>query len=198
MVTGYDTMGQPAGIKTVLAASDPLVVAGAPQTFTTSTAYNLDGTVQNTILPAVGGLPVETVAYKYNDLGMPTSVEGMTDYVRSIRPHTLTGDVLRLRQAAHVDVSVPLDRIASVRHELLFTHDKKAEGELNLAVGSQTSVTVELTEPVDAPRFFGAPRPVRLIRCHADDARALYRALDEAVTRVRTAPSPSPGPPPRA
>lgn len=114
------------------------------------------------------------------------------------RPHTLTGDVLRLRQAAHVDVSVPLDRIASVRHELLFTHDKKAEGELNLAVGSQTSVTVELTEPVDAPRFFGASRPVRLIRCHADDARALYRALDEAVTRVRTAPSPSPGPPPRA
>ncbi|MFC9390840.1 hypothetical protein [Streptomyces venezuelae] len=114
------------------------------------------------------------------------------------RPHTLTGDVLRLRQAAHVDVSVPLDRIASVRHELLFTHDKKAEGELNLAVGSQTSVTVELTEPVDAPRFFGAPRPVRLIRCHADDARALYRALDGAVTRVRTAPWPSPGPPPRA
>ncbi|WTR67789.1 hypothetical protein OG814_41255 [Streptomyces zaomyceticus] len=84
VVTGYDTMGQPTGVKTVLAASDPLVVAGAPQTFTTSTSYNLDGTVQNTILPAAGGLPVETVAYTYNDLGLPTSVEGMTDYVRSI------------------------------------------------------------------------------------------------------------------
>ncbi|MFD3995356.1 hypothetical protein [Streptomyces sp. NPDC058583] len=113
------------------------------------------------------------------------------------RPHTLTGDVLRLRQAAHVDVSVPLDRIASVRHELVFSHEKKAEGELNLAVGSQTSLTVELTEPVDAPRFFGAPRPVRLIRFHADDARALYRELGQAVTRARTAPSPSPGPLPR-
>ncbi|MYS10113.1 hypothetical protein GTW71_27590 [Streptomyces sp. SID6041] len=113
------------------------------------------------------------------------------------RPHTLTGDVLRLRQAAHVDVSVPLDRIASVRHELVFSHGK-AEGELNLAVGSQTSLTVELTEPVDAPRFFGAPRPVRLIRFHADDARALYRALGPAVTRARTAPSPSPDPLPRA
>ena len=112
------------------------------------------------------------------------------------RPHTLAGGVLRLRQAAHVDVSVPLDRIASVRHELVFSHEK-AEGELNLAVGSQTSLTVELTEAVDAPRFLGAPRPVRLIRFHADDARALYRELGPAVTRARTAPSPSPGPPPR-
>lgn len=113
------------------------------------------------------------------------------------RPHTLTGGVLRLRQAAHVDVSVPLDRVAAVRQELRFSHEK-AEGELNLAVGSQTSVTVELTEPVDVPRLLGASRPVRLIRFHADDPRALYRAVDAALTRVRTAPSPSPGPPPRA
>ncbi|MFH9721837.1 hypothetical protein ACH4M4_02570 [Streptomyces sp. NPDC017254] len=112
------------------------------------------------------------------------------------RPHTLTGDVLRLRQAAHVDLGVPLDRITAVRQELLFSHEK-AEGELNLAVGSQTSVTVELTGPVDVPRLLGAPRPVRLIRFHADDPRALYRAVDAALTRARTAPSPSPGPPPR-
>ncbi|MFJ5834903.1 hypothetical protein [Streptomyces sp. NPDC093089] len=109
------------------------------------------------------------------------------------RPHTLGGGVLRVRQAAHVDVRVPVDRIAAVRHESLFTHGK-ADGELNLAVGSQTSVTVELTEPVDAPRLLGAPRPVRLIRLHADDPRALVAAL----TRARTAPSPIPGPPPRA
>ncbi|SED50037.1 hypothetical protein [Streptomyces sp. TLI_105] len=109
------------------------------------------------------------------------------------RPHTLTGNVLRLRQAAHVDVSVPLDRIAAVRRELCFSHEK-AEGELNLAVGSQTSVTIELTGPVDAPRLLGAPRPVRLIRLHADDPKALY----EALTRARTAPSPSPGPLPTA
>ncbi|WP_017239015.1 hypothetical protein [Streptomyces sp. SS] len=109
------------------------------------------------------------------------------------RPHTLTGDVLRVRQAAHVDVRVPVGRIAAVRHESLFTHEK-AEGVLNLAVGSQTSVTIELTEPVDAPRLLGAPRPVHLIRLHADDPRALVRAL----TRARTAPSPTPGRPPRA
>ncbi|MET9374857.1 hypothetical protein ABZX98_11995 [Streptomyces sp. NPDC002992] len=110
------------------------------------------------------------------------------------RPHVLASDALRLRQAAHVDLRIPLDRIAAVRHELLFTHEKR-EGELDLAVGSQTSLTIELTEPVDAPRLLGAPRPVRTVRCHADDARAFVRALDQALTRARTAPSPSPGPP---
>ncbi|MGW7431000.1 hypothetical protein ACWGIN_15755 [Streptomyces sp. NPDC054861] len=130
------------------------------------------------------------------------------------RPHVLGPGTLRLRQAAHVDLLVPLDRIASVRHELVFSHEKK-EGELNLAVGSQTSLTLELTEPLDAPRFLGGPRAVRIVRCHADDARALYRALTQAtqatavapatgaahgtdspeVTRERSAPSPLPGPP---
>ncbi|RSS39893.1 hypothetical protein [Streptomyces sp. WAC08241] len=109
------------------------------------------------------------------------------------RPHVLAGGVLRLRQAAHVDLRIPLDRIASVRRETLFSHER-ADGELNLAVGAQTSVTVELTDPVDAPRLFGAPRPVRVVRVHADDPHALYGAL----TRARTAPSPAPGPPPRA
>ncbi|MFJ3584149.1 hypothetical protein ACIPPS_18165 [Streptomyces sp. NPDC090127] len=102
------------------------------------------------------------------------------------RPHLLTADGLRLRQAAHVDLLVPLDRIASVRYELVFSHEKK-EGELNLAVGSQTSLTIELTEPVDAPRFLGAPRPVRIVRCHADDARTLYRALSQAVAAAADA-----------
>lgn len=97
-----------------------------------------------------------------------------------VRPHLLTADALRLRQGAHVDVLVPLDRIASVRHELVFTHEK-TEGELNLAVGSQTSLTIELTEPHDAPKFFGGTRPVRIVRCHADDARTLYRALTHSV-----------------
>ncbi|MFJ4867552.1 hypothetical protein [Streptomyces sp. NPDC088757] len=113
------------------------------------------------------------------------------------RPHVLAEDVLRLRQAAHVDLRIPLGRIASVRRETLFSHER-ADGELNLAVGAQTSVTVELTGPVDAPRLFGAPRPVRVVRVHADDPQALYRAVREALTRARTAPSPAPGPPPRA
>ncbi|MEU9863756.1 hypothetical protein AB0D99_23070 [Streptomyces sp. NPDC047971] len=99
------------------------------------------------------------------------------------RPHVLTSDALRLRQAAHVDLRIPLDLIASVRHELRFTHEK-TEDELNLTVASQTSLTIELTQPVNAPRFLGGARPVRIVRCHADDARALYRALTKAVAAV--------------
>ncbi|MEU2897600.1 RHS repeat-associated core domain-containing protein [Streptomyces sp. NPDC001273] len=83
-VTGYDELGRPKGTKTVIAASDPLVTAGAPQTSITSTAYNIDGTIQSTSMPAVAGLPAETVQSSYNDLGMLTGTDGMTDYVQNI------------------------------------------------------------------------------------------------------------------
>ncbi|MEU3608366.1 hypothetical protein AB0E83_23410 [Streptomyces sp. NPDC035033] len=112
------------------------------------------------------------------------------------RPHVLAGGHLRVRQAAHVDVPVPLDRIAAVRRENRFTHEKK-DGELNLAVGSRTSVTLELDGPVDVVGLLGRIRPVTTVRLHADDPGALYEAVRDAVTRARTAPSPVPGPPPR-
>ncbi|MGW5134182.1 RHS repeat-associated core domain-containing protein [Streptomyces sp. NPDC004135] len=83
-VTGYDALNRPKGTKTVIAASDPLVSAGAPQSFTTSTAYNIDGTIQSTSMPAVGGLPAETVKNSYNSLGLLTGTDGMTDYVQHI------------------------------------------------------------------------------------------------------------------
>ncbi len=96
------------------------------------------------------------------------------------RPHVLTSDTLRLRQAAHVDLRIPLERIAAVRHELLFTHEKQ-EGVLNLKVAAQTSLTLELSEPVTAVSMLGRRYEVRTVRCHADDARALGAAVREAV-----------------
>ncbi|MFI6640061.1 hypothetical protein [Streptomyces sp. NPDC050504] len=115
-----------------------------------------------------------------------------------VRPHVLGGGALRLRQAGHVDVTVPLGLVEDVRYEPLFTHRAK-EGELNLAVGSQTSLTLRLREPLDVPTLLGRARPVHTLRCHADDARALYAALKDAVadpfTPGRTAPSAPPDPP---
>ncbi|MET8692224.1 polymorphic toxin type 28 domain-containing protein [Streptomyces bauhiniae] len=84
VVTGYDALNRPKGTKTVIAASDPLVAAGAPQSFITSSTYNIDGTVQSTSMPAVAGLPAETVTNSYNDLGLLTGTDGMTDYVQNV------------------------------------------------------------------------------------------------------------------
>ncbi|MET7486612.1 RHS repeat-associated core domain-containing protein [Streptomyces sp. NPDC005538] len=84
-ITGYDTLGRSKGTKTVIAASDPLVAdADAPQSFTTTTTYNIDGTVQSTSMPAVAGLAAETVTNRYNGLGLLTGTDGMTDYVQNI------------------------------------------------------------------------------------------------------------------
>ncbi|MER5882513.1 hypothetical protein ABT160_01660 [Streptomyces sp. NPDC001941] len=110
------------------------------------------------------------------------------------RPHTLDADGVRLRQAAHVDVRVPWEQLEEVRYELVFTHPAQ-EGVLDLAVGSQTSVTVRLREPVAVRGLLGATRRVHTVRCHADDARAFTAALGEGLRRARTAPSPSPGRP---
>ncbi|MFI2199728.1 hypothetical protein ACH47Z_02860 [Streptomyces sp. NPDC020192] len=46
-----------------------------------------------------------------------------------------------------------------------------------LAVGSQTSVTLELTEPVPHLTLLGHRRDVRVVRLHADDPGGLVQAL---------------------
>ncbi|WP_406489151.1 hypothetical protein [Streptomyces phaeochromogenes] len=116
------------------------------------------------------------------------------------RPHVLddTADeaFLRIRRAAHVDVRVPLAAISSVRRELVTTHEKRG-GRLDLAIGAQTTITLELSSPVRHFTFLGRPKDVTLIRFHADEPEALVREIRTALelTRERTAPSPSPGRP---
>lgn len=101
-----------------------------------------------------------------------------------VRPHVLEPGALRIRRGVHVDLRIPLERIASVRRELRASHERE-DGELDLAMGAQTSVTLELTEPVAHLTFLGRRRRIHLVRFHADDPDALVRA----VTRARSAPS---------
>lgn len=96
-----------------------------------------------------------------------------------VRPHVLSGDTLRLRHGAHIDVRIPLGSILALRHQPLFSHPER-DGELNLPIGSQTSLIAELAEPVNVPGLLGRPRIVKTIRFHADDPRALHRAVTEA------------------
>ncbi|MFD5084320.1 hypothetical protein ACFWOG_16985 [Kitasatospora sp. NPDC058406] len=134
----------------------------------------------------LAGLPVLHAVLLVVDVYTVLFILGLHAASRT-RPHVLAGRTLRIRQAAGVDIRLPLDRIASVRRDTRFTHEKK-DGELNLPIASQTSVTLELTEPVDAPTFLGARRLVTVIRLHADDPQALH----DAVTRVRFTPGPGP------
>ncbi|MFF4183884.1 hypothetical protein ACFYZ9_11905 [Streptomyces sp. NPDC001691] len=101
------------------------------------------------------------------------------------RPHVLTPDALRLRQGARVDLVVPLDRIARVRRELRFQGAGGAgpREDLELAVGSQTSLTVELTGPVTHVPLLGQRREVTVVRFHADESGDLARALTAALAR---------------
>ncbi|MGW0839059.1 hypothetical protein ACWD26_02655 [Streptomyces sp. NPDC002787] len=113
------------------------------------------------------------------------------------RPHVLTDTTLRLRRFATVDLCVPLTAVASVRRELCTTHEKR-DGELNMEVGSQTTIIVELAQPVSYSTFLGRRREVRLVRFHADDSArlvALIREFGSGVTRERTVPSPLPAGP---
>ncbi|MGW6736301.1 hypothetical protein [Streptomyces sp. NPDC055013] len=105
-----------------------------------------------------------------------------------VRPHVLDAGFLRVRRAAHVDLRIPLEKIAHVRRELRTTHER-ADGELNLPIGAQTTVTLELTEPVAHFTFLGRRRDVRLVRFHADESDSLVQALVRAVNQERSGPS---------
>lgn len=103
------------------------------------------------------------------------------------RPHVLGAGVLRLRDGARRELRIPVGRIASVRYDLRFGReearagDGAAAGVAEFAVGGQTSVTVELTEPVVLEGLLGRRTTVGTVRFHADDARTAVRALREAM-----------------
>ncbi|MER7744351.1 hypothetical protein ABT013_03710 [Streptomyces bacillaris] len=132
------------------------------------------------------------------------------------RPHVVEADgSLRLRYGALFDLRVPASLITAARVERRYDGGGLVRvdenGGLDLAVGSQTTVTVELAEPVEFARPLGRSGSARTLRFHADDPRAAVAALSRkpvtrvmpvtSVTRVtpvtpeRTAPSSPPGPP---
>lgn len=80
-VTAYNNVYQVTGSQLLLPDSDPLVTAGAPKTFSFTTGYWVDGSVNQASQPAVGGLASETVSYDYNDTGQQIGVSGTTGYL---------------------------------------------------------------------------------------------------------------------
>ncbi|MFJ7774536.1 hypothetical protein [Streptomyces yangpuensis] len=98
------------------------------------------------------------------------------------RPHVVgTDGSLRIRYGALFDLAVPPDAVASVRVERRYPEGRlvtlSEEGVLDLIVGSQTTVTLELNRPLAFTRPLGARATARTIRFHADDPRTLVAAL---------------------
>ncbi|MEU8778627.1 hypothetical protein [Streptomyces sp. NPDC048606] len=104
------------------------------------------------------------------------------------RPHVLRPDgTLRVRYGALFDLTVPPQAVASVRVDRRYPEGRlvtlSEDGVLDLIVGSQTTVTLELTGPLEFRRPLGARAEARTIRFHADDPRALVDALRASAAR---------------
>ncbi|MFF3013746.1 hypothetical protein [Streptomyces sp. NPDC057939] len=95
------------------------------------------------------------------------------------RPHVVGPHGLRVRRGAALDLWIPMDKVASARHDLRFPDaNRPQDGVLELAVASQTSITVELLQPVIAVSLLGTRTEVHTVRCHADDPRAAVTAIN--------------------
>ncbi|MFJ6694573.1 RHS repeat-associated core domain-containing protein [Streptomyces sp. NPDC091272] len=96
-VTSYSPTYKVMGTKLTLPATEPLVAAGhVPATLASNTVYNVDETVRQATSPAVGGLPSETVSYRYDDLGQQVGSTGTTGYLQNASYSPL-GDTTQLR-----------------------------------------------------------------------------------------------------
>ncbi|MEV7870602.1 hypothetical protein AB0P17_31915 [Streptomyces sp. NPDC088124] len=107
------------------------------------------------------------------------------------RPHVVGADgSLRVRYGTLFDLRIPASGIASVRVDRRFPDgglvqytpvEGEDSGVLDLVVGSQTTVRVELTAPVPFVRPLGATGRARVVRFHADRPEELVKALREAL-----------------
>ena len=74
---GYDIKGRPTGSSFVVPAGIP----GLSGTYTITQTYDRADRIRSVNYPAMGGLPAETVTMQYNNLGLPTRMAGLEEYV---------------------------------------------------------------------------------------------------------------------
>ncbi|WP_150244127.1 RHS repeat-associated core domain-containing protein [Nocardiopsis quinghaiensis] len=84
-VVNYDQFYRPLATEVLIPSSEP----GLSGRYRFTTAYNPDGSVQSQKMPAAGGLGSESVAYSYNDFGMPVAMAGFTGYVEASKYNKL-------------------------------------------------------------------------------------------------------------
>ncbi len=76
-VNSYDERYRPSSTTTTIPEAGGLN-AGIAGSYTTTSTYNLLGSLATTTLPAAGDLPAETLTYSYDGNGYPTTMTGTT------------------------------------------------------------------------------------------------------------------------
>ncbi|MFV2126352.1 RHS repeat-associated core domain-containing protein [Micromonospora sp. LOL_013] len=89
-VTAYDDGYRPLGATVTIPAAE----TGLAGTYTTSHTYHDNGTPATTSLPAIGGLPAETLTYGYHTAsGLPTTLTTGTDTFVSATSYHYDGSI---------------------------------------------------------------------------------------------------------
>jgi hypothetical protein len=104
-----------------------------------------------------------------------------------VRPHVVGADgSLRLRYGALLDIRISAGHVVSARPERRYSKSKVGnidpDGVADLPVASETTVTVQLAEPLEYVRVLGRTAQAQTFRFYADDPAAALDAL-----RARTA-----------
>jgi hypothetical protein len=99
-----------------------------------------------------------------------------------VRPHVVgTDGSLRLRYGALLDIRIPAGHVVSARRERRYTKSKVGnidpDGVADLPVASETTVTVQLAEPLEYIRVLGRTAQASTFRFYADDPAAALDAL---------------------
>jgi RHS repeat-associated protein len=95
-IAGYSSLYQPLGRSIVIPEAEQ-TLAG---TYTTSTRFRPDGSLNSRLYPAIGGLPAETVLHTYDDLALPAATSGgfngLTAEYATATKHTRYGELARV------------------------------------------------------------------------------------------------------
>ncbi|ANW20430.1 hypothetical protein [Streptomyces clavuligerus] len=105
-----------------------------------------------------------------------------------VRPHVAEADGgLRIRYGALFDLRLSAEEVREIRVDRRYPEGKliqpREDGSLELIVGGQTTVTVELAAPVPYIRPLGRRGTATTVRFHADDPAALVAAVGPARAR---------------
>jgi RHS repeat-associated protein len=98
-ITGYDAADRPLGTTVSIPTGAP---AFGGQSFTTTMIYNKSGLVSKMTLPAMGGIPGETLSYEYEELGKQISLTGGGVFVNADYDHL--GRVSYIERAGTSDI----------------------------------------------------------------------------------------------